>query len=58
MIITVFCAATLRTFFFAFHAGAKELSCFKVLECRQKLLWRLEIEGLCKVQWLKMISGM
>ena len=26
MIMTVFRAATLRTFFFAFHAGAKELT--------------------------------
>ena len=35
-----------------------DLSYFKVLERRQKLLWRLEIEGFCKVRWLTTISGM
>ena len=29
--MTVFRAATLRTFFFAFHAGAKELMCERAL---------------------------
>ena len=33
-------------------------SYFKVLDCTQKLLWKLEIEGFCKVQWLMTISGM
>ena len=35
--MTVFRAATLRTFFFAFHAGAKELS-FMFLHILKKLL--------------------
>ena len=35
-----------------------DLSYFKVLERRQKLLWRLEIEGFCEVRWLTTISGM
>ena len=35
-----------------------DLSCFGVLERRQKLLWRLEIERFCEVRWLTTISGM
>ena len=35
-----------------------DLSYFKVLERREKLLWRLEIEGFCEVRWLTTISGM
>ena len=35
-----------------------DLSFFKVLERRQKLLWRLEIEHFCEVRWLTTNSGM
>ena len=35
-----------------------DLSYCNVLERRQKLLWRLEIEGFCEVRWLTTISGM
>ena len=43
--MTVFHAATLRTFFFAFHAGAKELNLNKDhfnFQLHQKSYWPIE----------------
>ena len=48
MIMTVFRAATLRTFFFAFHAGSKELRDFNIILTFDN---NMNLLTYCKVSW-------